>query len=286
MSKNSELIAFLGHHKASTTWISDIMLQVCRDSGLRFVHIREHDTLNGTTLLEYVHKRRGDYASYINSDWDDVKLLRSFKAFHVIRDPRDIVVSAYFSHHYSHPTRRWPELNEYRAKLAAISKEDGLYLEIDREEKLFSEMSNWHYDSPNILELKMEDLTQSPYEYFLTICEFLGILNKSSLLYPERIFYPMIMLKNRLYAKAKKLLPLPRLKGRIIAERLLGIVHENRFSKKADGRKPGQEDETSHYRRGVPGDWKNHFGEEHKAYFKQKYKGLLIQLGYENDINW
>ena len=181
MANEHKLLAFFGHHKASTTWIGEIMLQVCRDSGLRFVHVRNHETLNNSTLTEYVSRLKGDYVSYINADWEDVKSLRTYKAFHVVRDPRDIIVSAYFSHRYSHPTQRWPELVEHRAELERMPKEDGLYLEIDRAKKLFSEMSNWSYDCPNILEMKMEELTQAPYKHYLQICEFLGIFVKRQL---------------------------------------------------------------------------------------------------------
>jgi glycosyltransferase involved in cell wall biosynthesis len=59
------------------------------------------------------------------------------------------------------------------------------------------------------------------------------------------------------------------------------IVWENDFAKKANGRERGQENPMSHYRKGVPGDWKNHFTPERTAYFKQHHGALLTQLGYE-----
>jgi len=74
--------------------------------------------------------------------------------------------------------------------------------------------------------------------------------------------------------------------NKIPAEMLLGIVYENDFSKKASGRKPGEEDVKSHYRKGVAGDWENHFNEEHKRFFKDNFNDLLIKLGYESDGNW
>jgi hypothetical protein len=40
------------------------------------------------------------------------------------------------------------------------------------------------------------------------------------------------------------------------------------------------------FRRGVIGDWRNHFKEEHKAAFKQQAGQALIDLGYETDLNW
>lgn len=40
------------------------------------------------------------------------------------------------------------------------------------------------------------------------------------------------------------------------------------------------------FRRGVIGDWKNHFAEPHKAAFKEVAGQLLIDLGYEKDVDW
>jgi hypothetical protein len=40
------------------------------------------------------------------------------------------------------------------------------------------------------------------------------------------------------------------------------------------------------FRKGQPGNWKEHFTETNKALFKEKAGDLLIQLGYEQDQNW
>ena len=40
------------------------------------------------------------------------------------------------------------------------------------------------------------------------------------------------------------------------------------------------------FRRGAIGDWRNHFSEEHKIVFKEVAGQLLIDLGYEQDLNW
>lgn len=55
---------------------------------------------------------------------------------------------------------------------------------------------------------------------------------------------------------------------------------------KLTGRKPGQEDTGSFMRKGVAGDWKNHFTREAGEVF-DKYAGdVLIRLGYEPDNSW
>jgi hypothetical protein len=40
------------------------------------------------------------------------------------------------------------------------------------------------------------------------------------------------------------------------------------------------------YRKGIVGDWRNHFSEDHRRVFKQVAGDLLIRLGYENDADW
>lgn len=42
----------------------------------------------------------------------------------------------------------------------------------------------------------------------------------------------------------------------------------------------------SHMRRGVTGDWKNHFTQEHKNIFKNVAGEELIKFGYEKDSRW
>jgi hypothetical protein len=51
-------------------------------------------------------------------------------------------------------------------------------------------------------------------------------------------------------------------------------------------RKPGQEDRSSFIRKGVAGDWKNHFTREAADVFRHHAGDTLIQLGYEKDDEW
>jgi len=54
----------------------------------------------------------------------------------------------------------------------------------------------------------------------------------------------------------------------------------------AFGRKLGEEDITSHGRKGTPGDWKNHFTPALRRQFGEKFGDLLIATGYEKDLAW
>ncbi len=68
-------------------------------------------------------------------------------------------------------------------------------------------------------------------------------------------------------------------------KRAVDIVAEYSFQKQA-GRKCGEESKTSFMRKGIIGDWKNHFSDEAKLLFKQYAGDELIKLGYEKDTDW
>jgi Sulfotransferase domain len=68
-----------------------------------------------------------------------------------------------------------------------------------------------------------------------------------------------------------------------LVERCVGSAS---FEKLSKGRERGQEDPSSFYRKGIAGDWKNHFTEEDRRAFKEEAGELLIRLGYEEDLDW
>lgn len=63
-------------------------------------------------------------------------------------------------------------------------------------------------------------------------------------------------------------------------DQLREIVDQNSFKKMA-GRKQGQEDKSSFHRKGIAGDWKNHFSRGQCRSFREQAKDVLDQLGYE-----
>ncbi len=56
--------------------------------------------------------------------------------------------------------------------------------------------------------------------------------------------------------------------------------------KNMTGRDPGQEDSKSFIRKGIVGDWKNHFTPESAQVFHDLAGDVLIELGYERDASW
>jgi hypothetical protein len=284
------IYAYFGHHKSASTWIAKIMGDVCSYAGMKHLVFFTPENF-GFNLYEKIKQNKSDFISYVNADISYVKNLKNHKSFHVIRDPRDIVVSAYFSHLYSHETFAWPELIEHREELKNLSKEEEILSEIEFLGKLptkgvnlnlFNCMESWDYSNPDILEIKFEDLIISPYAKFIEIFDFLRILKKDSFKMKSFVIPFMKTAISKTLANNVSFLK----QRKIHHLFLLDAIFADSFKNLSKGRDAGSEKVTSHYRKGIAGDWKNHFTEKHKQLFKDRYGDLLVKLGYENSNDW
>lgn len=212
-----------------------------------------------------------------------IKMLDAYSDYlgvHLIRDPRDIVVSGYFSHLKTHSTEQWPtkwgNLEQLRKKLESVNRDEGLLVEMDFDEIIFNDMHQWNYNNSKILELKFEDFTTNP--DFEKLFSFLDIsCDQNYSYYAWRIINK---LNNR------SLFPVRNNNLKIPQHILDQIIRNNSFERLSGGRKKGDANTNSHYRKGISGEWKKYFKEEHKDYFKKKYPELLQKLGYETDNKW
>ncbi|WP_234571952.1 sulfotransferase domain-containing protein [Rhodohalobacter sp. 614A] len=284
MNRIQPLRAYFGHHKCASTWISLILQLVCDELQLTYKSAHAPEVFE-YDLNRYLNENHIDFFSYTNANIKHVKKIDNFLGFHVIRDPRDIIVSGYYSHLYSHPIRGWLALVDHRNKLKELSKEDGLLLEMEFVRDRFEDLYNWDYTQKNVLEMKMEELIRSPYNSILEAMTFLEMVDDSPRI-KHSIKNLLITVLNRINAKTGGWIPYRIKRTKIPAERLLGHIFQKRFSKLSKGRDRGQEDTKSHYRKGISGDWVNHFSQEHIRFFKEEYNDLLIKLGYEKTSAW
>ncbi|MDY7013813.1 MAG: sulfotransferase domain-containing protein [Cyanobacteriota bacterium] len=287
IQRDRHLLAFLGHHKCATTFFRRVVESACKEMGLNYF-LANKEAQFGSDLKSFVDREKIDFIAYTNANYEQVKDLTNFRGFHVIRDPRDIIVSAYFSHLYSHPTQNWPALAEYRNKLKNLSKDEGLLLEIERSGSGLRKISGWDYSLPNVLELKMEDIIVNPYSACLDIFDYLQLIDKRSsyVTLTERWKELLALTVSKIQQVTFGQDFINFSSRKMSGEKLCTIVYQHDFRQKSKGRKPGEENVKSHYRKGVAGDWKNHFNEQHIELFKKNYKGLLVKLGYEDDENW
>lgn len=161
---------------------------------------------------------------------------RNSRTLIVLRDLRDTLVSAYFSMRYSHAVMS-DALGDFRAILNQLNKEDGLILLAEKWLPACALIqTSWLKSNGNII--WYEDLLKNDVEILGTA-----------------------LLKDCKIGVAKDLV-----QRAIIA---------NRFENISDGRERGEENIYNHERKGVAGDWKNHFTSRVSERFEELYGNLL-----------
>ena len=164
-----------------------------------------------------------------------------------MRDPRDLLISWYFSVKYSHTLLG--DLGKIRQELGRLDMEDGLLYGIEYLEYhgIFKAQRSWA-DSPtkdsNVMLVKYEKLI-APGNAVL----FRQVLNHCDIPIPENQLNDL----------------------------LKSYSFEN-----LSGRKRGQEDQKAHYRKGVDGDWRNYFTGKIQDRFMEASGDLLAVWRYED----
>ncbi|MEK7408684.1 MAG: Wzt carbohydrate-binding domain-containing protein, partial [Acidobacteriota bacterium] len=205
--------------------------------------------LGETQVRHYAIQRGCVYpAVYLTKpEFDELPLPPNSRWFVVIRDLRDTLVSAYFSFKVSHPLLE-DNLAALRLKLQELDQEAGLLHLMD---------------------------------HFLPSCASIQLswleAGEPLLKYEDLLVNDVDLLEQTLIDRCRLAV------GR---ERLREAVLASRFEAMTGGRARGREDVTAHERKGVAGDWRNHFTGKLKDAFKARYGGLLVATGYEHDLAW
>jgi lipopolysaccharide transport system ATP-binding protein len=168
--------------------------------------------------------------------------------FVVIRDLRDTLVSWYFSAKQTHSEEGHRHVASSRKILNDRDMEAGLIWAVDEiMPGIAAIQESWLGGAEPLL--KYEDLLNADERL---LCE----------LFVERLKLP-------------------------VSRRRIGrAVREMRFEKLTGGRGRGKEDLNSHLRRGVAGDWRNHFTPRVKERVKERFGDLLVRTGYESSRDW
>jgi lipopolysaccharide transport system ATP-binding protein len=175
------------------------------------------------------------------------------KTFVVIRDLRDTLVSLYFSLKVSHAIIS-DTVAEGHRRLNEMDLQEGfLYL----------------CEKSDAREMEYQAKIQSSW---LPICK----RGDALLVRYEDLIADEIGLFEKIMAHCEIGIPVPQLRE---------IVSRNSFLSRA-GREPGEEDVASHYRKGISGDWRNYFTPQITQEFKKRFGQILIETGYEKDLNW
>ena len=69
-------------------------------------------------------------------------------------------------------------------------------------------------------------------------------------------------------------------------ETIEAIVQQHAFRRLSGGRAQGQDKPDSFFRKGIAGDWRNHFTPALRHLYKERIGDFLVDYGYEKDDNW
>ena len=258
------------YHKAGTVLLSRVFRQICEANKLKFKSLKGKQTQipPDTDVILFSH-----------SLIDVAHVVKPFVGVHIIRDPRDIIVSGYLYHRRT--TEKWcintdfsmrppilfpkvPYSQEHRSEewkiryltsLAGMSYQENL-LHMSQQQGLMFEMNNygawtiesmqeWDYGLTNILEIKFENLMNSYDDTF------------------RRIF------KHIRFSKSESDVGL-----NIAAQHDLGR------------RSPEEIDKMPHVSSARATKWKEYFEIQHKEAFLDRFGDVLVKLGYETSNNW
>jgi hypothetical protein len=109
---------------------------------------------------------------------------RTLRGSHIVRDPRDLVISAYHYHLRTtepwalRPQERWGGTS-YQEHLRSFNEHDGLLTEIARcANSELKSMREWDYTQPEFLELRYEDVIRDEEASFARLFRHYGFREK------------------------------------------------------------------------------------------------------------
>ena len=250
------LIVIVGTaHKVGSTWVFKLVQDLCNLQAAplpREILLKKQ--LNPvdadlSEILPYLMKLDGRYIlkshSYPPMELPDDTRINSLKFLTVIRDPRDVLVSAsFYLANLEQSKGGWGD--QYRQQKAG-----GRIKElIQKGEFILSRLEKW-YRAPYAFNIRYKDLWRAPGRELMNIAAHLGLT------FDE--------------------------------ETIERVVDRHSFQA-ITGRKPGDERENNFHRKGIVGDWKNHFDDDSIKAFKeekdQRWNRLLVEMGYEQNMEW
>lgn len=256
--KPGHLLVFCCHHKVGTSWFKNILTAISEEFGLPFIQNDQEKIRNNIAIFFQYHSRV------------DLGALPKYRGAHIIRDPRDVVVSGYYYHLWTKeewaitPIKDLPADMEkvwsllpvkeikhmsYQQYLNSLPREQGIIAEIQRASTVdIKEMVEWDYNNEYFFEFKYESIMQNEEEILRQLFRHYGFKDDA-------------------------------------VERSVEIARQFSFERRSQ-RKTGEVNNKSHMRSGKLQQWASEFSEENKAYFKKLHGEDLVRLGYERDLSW
>lgn len=249
----------------------DAFRRYCRWHGLGShqddIYISEFPKSGGTWVCQLVSAATGVFFPRNRNIVRSACVIHSHLPVHsklkrpiaIIRDGRDIMVSAYFHFVIGHRHTPGPILNRWR-RLMKTDNYDNITENLSQFIRIFfthysvgGTPMNWvkHCNAVNshshVKTLKYENLINNPTASLRDVCQYLGYNVTETKIKAATEFYSF---------------------------------------ERQTGRLKGQEDRNSFLRNGTAGDWVNYFNKDSCLTFDKFAGEMLIDLGYEENRNW
>ena len=237
------------HHKTGTVWMSSTFGAICEATNLQFRQVGRNENISRDEVVSpiVVFQSHSEFAAF---PW----LIENeqHRVFHLIRDPRDVVISAM---HY-HRVAKESQLHRPRKKFGGRTYQEQLNdLPTDRDRYLFEmentsanvirAMQSWNYQRPNCFDCKYEDLmADEDMTLFSRVLAHLGF-----------------------------------------SKREIRIGRKKFWQHSIFGKKAGKTG-TTHIRSGASRQWPDVFDRNLAETFVQEFGDVLVALGYERDNSW
>lgn len=236
------------HHKTGSVWMRTVFKSIATETGVPFINLSKKRVLDAERLPESAILF-SDHSDFSGCAWI-LDHPRS-RIMHVIRDPRDVIISA--MHYHRKAKEAWLHLPRkglggmtYQQKLNRLPDDRARYLfEMERtSRRVIRDMQKWDYGRPNSLECRYEDMIADVgMELVSEILLHLGF-EAGELEACRQIFW-----KNSLFGE---------LRG----------------------------SQSVHIRSGALRQWPEMFDASLAAAFLEQFPDALVQLGYEPDNSW
>ena len=168
------LIVVCTHHKTGTVWMANIFRALKRQFKRKLHSGKQSELSPDADIFLQDHSK---------VDLDALRQRgRPVRCVHVIRDPRDVIISGCFYHVKT--TEKWANTpraefggKNYRETISALPNDhDKLVFEMKHTgKKSITDMINWNYQDQDVFEARYEDLIDDrEYRVFRPMMEFLG----------------------------------------------------------------------------------------------------------------
>jgi hypothetical protein len=227
------------HHKAGTLWMFKIFTGICKKFDWEF---RRRES--GEVPMQF------DVFFDGHSNFGSARLQSVYRGLHMIRDPRDVIVSGCFYHQKSQEA--W--LHEGRPDLGGLTYQEKINSYASLDDRILFEMEHagqfsiqemlaWDYNDESFFEIKYEDLmADSDLQLFHRVYAFLGFPGQN-------------------------------------IPRMLEISYRNSLFS-------GKLKNSTHIRSGQTRQWEQHFSATHRGRFVELFGDALQRLGYESNDDW